>query len=175
MTILILVNYMYYINIFFLYSIVGYMLESLFFLLINSKKNSGFLYGWWTPVYGIGTIVSILLFNYVNKRINNKYIKIIILFVLYFIVFSILEYVGGVILEKIYHYEFWDYSDKPLNIGKYVCVMYSLLWSVMAFIYLYFLKSISDKFIKYIPKFVTYILILLYFVDNIFSLLKAFK
>ena len=52
---------MYYINIFFVYSILGFLIESLFCSFLPLK--SGILYGPWTIVYGIGMTFVYLVYD----------------------------------------------------------------------------------------------------------------
>ncbi len=47
---------MYFLNCFFIYSILGFILECLFTLITKNHFASGILYGPWTPVYGFGAI-----------------------------------------------------------------------------------------------------------------------
>ena len=41
-----------------------------------------------------------------------------------FLLTSVLEYITGYILEKVFHNKWWDYSDKPFNIKGYVCLKF---------------------------------------------------
>ena len=43
---------MYYINCFFMYSILGFLTESFIYKFMDSSNHSGFLYGPVTPIYG---------------------------------------------------------------------------------------------------------------------------
>ena len=52
---------MYWTNCFFVYSILGYVMEMLFGYMIGANAESGFLYGPWTPIYGIASILIILI------------------------------------------------------------------------------------------------------------------
>ena len=61
---------MYYINYFFIFSILGHFIESFFY----PNSDSGILYGYWTPIYGIGTIIILLVNNYVNKKRKTEHI-----------------------------------------------------------------------------------------------------
>ena len=53
---------MYYLKIFLLYSLLGFIMESTLFKIKLSKKHSGIFYGPMTAVYGVG-IISIELLN----------------------------------------------------------------------------------------------------------------
>ena len=166
---------MYYINNFFLFSILGHLFETTFFVAFNVMEKSGFLYLWWTPFYGFGVLLSMLIYNVVNKYIKRKWLKNIILFFIFCITFSSFEYLGGFCLEKLYGYSFWDATDTPLHIGKYVSVLTSVLWATLAFIYLYYIKKYSDKLVNKIPKAITIILIITFITDCIVSLWKVLK
>ncbi len=73
----------YYINIFFLYSILGHIIETLFYTI--GSGESGILYGYWTPVYGIGAAIILLFYNlFLNKKYNGfkKYLYLFFYLVL---------------------------------------------------------------------------------------------
>ena len=53
---------MYYFNVFFVFSILGHLVENLFY----TSRDSGILYGWWTPIYGIGTATVIYVYNLIS-------------------------------------------------------------------------------------------------------------
>ncbi|MFR8507069.1 MAG: putative ABC transporter permease [Peptoniphilus sp.] len=61
-------------------------------------------------------------------------------------------------LEKIFHERWWDYSDRKLNIGGYVCLEFSVIWGMFCFL-LYeavhplirkLVGLVPDAFIKYL-------------------------
>ncbi len=166
---------MYYLNNFFLFSILGHLFETIIFLVIGSKRKSGFLYLWWTPFYGIGVLLSIYFDNKLNKFIKRRFVKNIILFFIYLIIFTVLEASGGILLHFIYKKDFWNYSKVPFHIGKYVSLPTSLFWVFFSFIYLKFIRKFSDKVVSKIPKFITFILSIIFIGDVIISFFKAFN
>lgn len=167
---------MYYLNYFFLYSIIGYLFETIFLFLIHNGGNSGYLYGPWTPVYGIGIILIILISNFVFKNIKkNKIIQSIIIFLWVSLALTIIEWIGGITIEYLFHVTFWNYSKFKLAMGKYVAIEISLVWGVLALAFIYLFKDISDKLVNKIPKWLTYTLAILFIIDNIFSILKYTK
>ena len=109
---------------FFIYSFVGWCAEVAFAAVKNGRfVNRGFLNGPLCPIYGSG-IVGVLL---VLQPYQNQ------LAVLYFgsvALSTLIELFTGFLLEKLFHQRWWDYSKMPLNIGGYVCVLFSLLWGV---------------------------------------------
>lgn len=153
----------YYLNIFFLFSILGHFIENFVYVHVDS----GILFGFWTPIYGFG-VVLILIIDYVLRKLKvNKYIFPLVLFVFSAIFLSTLEYIGGTIIESLFGRVFWDYSYEEFHIGKYTSLKMCLLWGGASILVVYLLKPFLDKFIKKVPKFITYILVLLFIVDII--------
>ena len=172
MYILILGDYMYYINYFFVASILGFIFETIFYTLFKWSGNSGYLFGPWTPVYGIGSIIIILLYKFIDKKIKtNKFIKIFIFFISISILLSTIEFIGGHLIEFIFNETFWDYSDHKFNIGKYASLEMSLVWGVASIAFICLIKPLIDKFIYSIPKTITYILTILFIIDNVATLI----
>ena len=48
---------MYYLNIFFIFSILGHIIENFVYVHVDS----GILYGYWTPIYGLGVLLIITI------------------------------------------------------------------------------------------------------------------
>lgn len=159
---------MYYLNNFFLYSILGHILESFFY----KNGDSGILAGIWTPVYGIGVVIIIFSYNFFKKHFKtNKILEIIYVFLIGSILLSTIEYIGGILIEIIFDRVFWDYSHFKFNIGKYAALEMSFIWGISALILIYLLKNITDKIIKKIPKLLTLVLLILILFDLYYSIL----
>ena len=158
---------MYYINIFFLFSILGHFIENIFY----TSKDSGILFGCWTPIYGIGVSTIIFVYNTIIKKIKtNKYLKVFLVFIINAILLSLLELIGGILIEKLLHITFWDYSKEAFSILRYTSLKMALIWGISGIIVTFILKNTIDKVIRYIPKFLTYILITLFIIDCILTL-----
>lgn len=152
---------MYYVNIFFIFSILGHILENFVYIHVDS----GILYGFWTPIYGCGVLLILFIHHILKKFKINKYVHPILLFLLSAIFLSTLEYIGGSIIEMLYGRIFWDYSYQKFHIGKYTSLKMCLLWGLSSILLIYILQPLLDKWIKKIPKFITYILIFLFVID----------
>ena len=85
---------------------------------------------------------------------------------------SFLEYVGGIIIETLFHIVFWNYSSMRFNIGKYTSLEMAFIWGITSVILIYLIKPLVDKFIKKIPKLITWILLILLSVDLISMIFK---
>lgn len=163
---------MYYINIFILYSLLGFIMESTLYKIKLVNKYSGIFYGPITAVYGVGIIAIELLNKYFFKKIKcHKILKLIIEFITLFFVLSLIEYLGGNILNILFDIDMWDYSQIKPNLGKYICLQNSLIWGILGITYIYIFKPFTDKLIKQITKKETYFFIFLFIIDTLLVLI----
>ena len=157
---------MYYLNSFFVYSIIGFIIESCLYKIMSVDNYSGFMNGPITPVYGFGVLIILVVYNYlVDKYIKNKFIKGLFLFLICTILLTILEFIGGYILDNVFNIELWDYTNKKYNIGKYICLEVSIVWGVASVIYIFVVKKFIDRFIDRIPKKATIFFLIIFLLD----------
>lgn len=155
---------MYYLNIFFVYSILGHLLETFIYLIHHGE--SGILYGFWTPVYGIGCIIIIASYNALfHKHHLTKSLEMLTVFLIGAFLLTSIEWIGGVLIETLFGYVFWDYSKLPFHIGHYIAWEMALVWGVCAMILIFIIQPFMNHFIQKIPKWITYILLILFIID----------
>ncbi len=157
----------YYINYFFILSIFGHIIESFFY----SGGDSGILLGYWTPIYGIGSIIILFIYKFIDKNFKNKFLKTLILFFSCSILLSLIEIIGGYILKWIFNIELWNYTNHKYNIGKYTSIEMSFLWGLSSILLIYFIKPIFDKLINKIPRYISNIFIFIFVIDLIATLI----
>lgn len=165
---------MFTLNQFYLFSIIGFFFETILFAVLNLHNQSGFLYLCWTPFYGTGVVLIEAIHRFMVQKVPNHKKRNLYLFFLYFIVLTLLEWIGGVLLEWMHGYRLWNYEMVPLHIGKYVSIPTSLVWTTFAFLYLYGIKKLTDPLIKKIPKGMTIVFSILFLLDFLFTLRKLF-
>lgn len=172
-----MVIFMYYINSFFIYSIFGYIMEMIFGIIIGAHNpESGVLYGPWTPIYGFASILIILISEKLFKNLHMKRWKeTIIVFFIITITLMLLEWIGGVLIEIIFGFTFWDYTGNRFNLGKYTCLEMGIVWGAMGIIFIYLIRPFLDKYIKKIPFWLTIIMTVLFTLDLIIRLLVEFN
>ena len=162
---------MYYIKIFLLYSLLGFVMESTLFKIKLSRKHSGIFYGPMTAVYGVGIISIELLNKYFFKKIKcNKLLKLIIEFLILTIVLSLIEYLGGNILNYLFDIDMWDYSNIKPNFGKYICLQNSIIWGILGTVYIHVFKQFTDKILNQITLKETYLFLGIFIIDTILVL-----
>lgn len=114
----------YYILNFFIYGFLGWCTEVAFAAFKEHHfVNRGFLNGPICPIYGFGVSTVILFLTPFQDNL-------LLLYLISTIVVTALEWVTGFLLEKLFHSRWWDYSNMPLNLNGYVCLLFSLIWGV---------------------------------------------
>ena len=166
-----MVSYMYYFNLYFIGAFIGYLYETILKCTLFPNINNGLLKGPWIPVYGLGISISSFISNKVFSIKKSKITKLLISFLLIFTIVTVTEEIGGLFIQLIFHKEFWNYKRFTFNIGPYISLETSLLWSILSFIFIFYIKPFIELFIKKIPKFITIGMILLQLVDLSFTLL----
>ncbi len=167
---------MYYLNTFLIYSILGFLLETIRSFFVNSKFTSGIMYGPWTPIYGLGIVLVIIISNYLFSHLHlSRWVETLITFIIITLVLTLLEWIGGILIEKIFHVVFWDYSKEAFSIGKYISLSKSLIWGVGSIIFIYVLKPLLEGVIKRVPVIVTVILALFMLSDLILTFVNKSK
>ncbi len=166
---------MYLLNCFFVYSILGYILEIIFGFLIGAHPKSGVLYGPWTPIYGIASVLIIIISDKLFKKLHMaRWKETIIVFFIITIILTLLECLGGYLIEIIFGFSFWDYSDYKYNIGKYMCLEMALIWGILSIIFIYLIRPFLDKYIKKTPLWGTALILIVMFIDFMIRLLVEF-
>ena len=109
---------------FLIYSCLGWCVEVAWAAVRRGVLvNRGFLNGPVCPIYGFGMLA--LLFALTPLLDNN-----LLLFVGGVIIPSAIELAGGWLLYELYHTRWWDYTDRPFNIGGFICLEFSLYWGL---------------------------------------------
>ncbi|MDD3341028.1 MAG: putative ABC transporter permease [Bacilli bacterium] len=164
---------MYYLNCFFIYSIIGFLFETIVAKVTGNRFESGILYGPMTPIYGIGVVLIILISKYFFMNLHlPRWKETIIVFFILIIVLTLMEWLGGILIEKIFGVVFWDYSHMKGSIGKYISVEISLIWGILSLVLIYFIKPFLDKFVLKIPSLITYLFLFLFCADLVMTYVK---
>ena len=167
---------MYYINSFFVYSVLGYFFETIVSKITGKRFESGIMYGPITPIYGIGVVIILIVSKYLFINLHMpRWFETLIVFFSLIIILTLMEFIGGILIEKLFGIVFWDYSHLKWNIGKYISLEISLVWGFLSIFLIYVIKPLLDKFVVKIPTFITYSLIIIFIVDMVFTFIKYKK
>ena len=162
---------MIYLKYFILYSIFGFYFESTIFKFTNKNAYSGVLKGPYTLVYGIGGLISYIINNFLTI-INNTYLNILICYIIFVIICTLVELLCGYLIKFIFNFDSWNYTNHKYHFGKYICLDYSLIWGLLALIFVKYSSNFFDNVLQLIPNYISFIIIFIIIIDFIINLEK---
>lgn len=131
---------------FFIYCFLGWVWESCY---VSIKKrewiNRGFLHGPMLPIYGSGAIIVLICTIGVRDQI-------VLIFLFGMIGATILEYVTGACMERLFRVRYWDYSHMPLNLKGYICLPVSLGWGAFSVLLVRVIHVPIENLVLQIPE-----------------------
>ena len=131
--------------IFYISSILGYIYELILCYYYTGEFFShGFLKGPWLPIYGIGSLLILLINKYKDKPL--------IIFILSFLITGFLEYTFGLFLLKVFKMRLWDYTGRLFNIDGLVCFLSAFCFGLGGLIVTYLLEPLVNKILPVFSK-----------------------
>lgn len=165
-----------YLKYFLIFSLLGFIMESVVYKVSGSNSHSGVLLGPYTLVYGFGGLFVIIINNYFEKLNINEILKFILLFICFTIICTLTEYIIGNLIHYIFDIDKWNYTDHKYHFGKYICLDLALTWGVLALIIIKILKPFIDKVLLLIPNNTTITIFTILIIDLLYTLFtKAYK
>lgn len=107
--------------------------------------------------YGIGLVLTNIIILGIaflivrkskSKKIKNIDLTIILVFLLIWIITTVIEYISHFITDKCFHMMLWDYTKDFLNINKRVNWDASRNFAIGGTFLLYVVQPLLDKFLK---------------------------
>ena len=130
---------------FFVYALLGWALEVVYCTLKNGRlTNRGFLYGPVCPMYGFGMLLVLVFLTPLQHSLPALFLGGALLA-------SVLEYLTGWALEKLFHTRWWDYSGEPFNLQGYICLRYSAAWGLGCVFVMRFLHPTVAALVHRLP------------------------
>lgn len=126
--------------IFLIGSFFGFIYENILMIIKGEPAlRQGLIYEPLIPIYGIGLLVFYLFYK--NLKLKNKSLitKIIIIFILSFILGGTTEYIGSYIQEKFFNTISWDYSYLRFNLHGRTSLLHASIWGLLGAIYYFIL------------------------------------
>lgn len=120
-------NFFYYIVLFAIYCFIGWAVEVIYRSVSQRKfVNAGFLFGPFILIYGFGAFLVLVL-----QHIFQDW-PIAARFIVFGLAVTAMEYLVGLLSEKIFKLTLWDYSENRFNLHGYVCLRFSIIWTLLA-------------------------------------------
>lgn len=131
---------------FFIYSFLGWCTE-VAYATVKERRfvNRGFLNGPWCPIYGVGVSAVVTLLDGFRDSLLLLYLSSLVLV-------TLIEGMTGVIMDKIFHHKWWDYTGLPLNIGGYVCLPFSIAWGAACVVIVKGIHPLIERLVGFLPE-----------------------
>ena len=132
----------YWINIillFFIYGFAGWCMEVILkYIQYHRFINRGFLTGPLCPIYGFGAVLITIVIGNLASVESGPFMT----FALSFVICGAVEYLTSLILEKIFHARWWDYSQKPMNLHGRIWIGNLVLFGLAGIVIIHFVNPL---------------------------------
>lgn len=130
-----------WLSFFYFYCIFGWCFESTY---VSCKErrltNRGFLHGPWLPLYGSGAILVLWL-------TLPFYQTPVLVYVVGALGATVLEYMTGEAMVRIFKVRYWDYSDQRIQYRGHICLSSSVAWGFLSLLMVYVVHRPVEQFI----------------------------
>lgn len=114
-----------WITFFFIYCFCGWIFESTYVSLKSRHfVNRGFLRLPMLPLYGTGAVMML----WASLPFKDH---IVLVYFAGVVAATLLEYVTGYAMERLFKMKYWDYSNQPFNLHGYICLSSSVAWGFL--------------------------------------------
>lgn len=141
-----LLNWQYLVLLFFAMAILGWVMEVVCKLFEFGRFiNRGFLIGPYCPIYGVGSVLIILLLErYADSPV--------LVFAMTMAVCGTLEYLTSYLMEQLFQARWWDYSHRRFNLNGRVCAGTLIPFGVLGLGLMYGIKPVMYSWFALIPE-----------------------
>lgn len=126
---------------FYFYCIAGWCFESAYVSFRQRRwTNRGFMKGPWLPIYGSGAIC--VLWSTLPVQKNP-----VLVYLVGAMSATILEYITGVLMVKLFHVRYWDYSYRKIQFQGHICLHSTVAWGFLSLAMVYGIHKPIEQFV----------------------------
>lgn len=130
-----------WLSFFYFYCIFGWCFESTYVSVKDRHlTNRGFLRGSWLPLYGSGAILVLWLTLPFQETPALVY-------VVGAIGATVLEYVTGEAMVRLFKVRYWDYSSQKFQYRGHICLSSTIAWGFLSLLMVYAVHKPVEQFI----------------------------
>lgn len=130
---------------FFLYCFFGWIFESTYVSLKTRHfVNRGFLRLPMLPLYGTGAVMML----WVSLPVKDN---LFLVYIFGVIAATLLEYVTGWGMERLFKMKYWDYSCQRFNLNGYICLTSSIAWGFLTILLTEVIHRPIERYVLGLP------------------------
>ncbi len=127
---------------FIIYSFCGWLMETVYLSVYHWHFiKRGFLISPLCGIYGVGTILVVYLLDKLKSRPLLVFFGAVL-------ITTVLEFITGLLLERVFNRELWNYSGDSLNFLGIICLRNTLIWGIMSLIAVYSIHPVIIRRIR---------------------------
>ena len=130
---------------FFIYCFFGWIFESTY---VSLKKrqfvNRGFLRLPLLPLYGTGAVMMLWVSLPVKDNLFLVYVSGVV-------AATVLEYVTGWGMARLFKMKYWDYSNQRFNVKGYICLSSSIAWGFLTILLTEVIHRPIERYVLGLP------------------------
>ena len=130
---------------FYIYCFFGWIFESTYVSLKQRHFiNRGFLRLPMLPLYGTGAVMMLWVSLPVKDNLLLVYCSGVV-------AATLLEYVTGYVMERLFKVRYWDYSSQKFNLHGYICLTSSIAWGFLTILMTEVIHRPIERFVLNLP------------------------
>lgn len=130
---------------FFIYCFFGWIFESSYVSLKTGRfVNRGFLRLPMLPLYGTGAVMMLWVSLPVKDSLSLVYMAGVA-------AATLLEYITGWGMEKLFKMKYWDYSSQKFNLKGYICLSSSVAWGFLTLLLTEVIHKPVERYVLGLP------------------------
>ena len=130
---------------FYIYCFFGWIFESTYVSLKQHHfVNRGFLRLPMLPLYGTGAVMMLWVSLPVKDNLLLVYCSGVV-------AATLLEYVTGYIMERLFKVRYWDYTSQKFNLHGYICLTSSIAWGFLTIFMTEIIHRPIERFVLNLP------------------------
>ena len=130
---------------FYIYCFFGWIFESTYVSLKQHHfVNRGFLRLPMLPLYGTGAVMMLWVSLPVKDNLLLVYCSGVV-------AATLLEYVTGYVMERLFKVRYWDYSSQKFNLHGYICLTSSIAWGFLTILMTEVIHKPIERFVLNLP------------------------
>lgn len=158
-----------WLSFFYFYCIFGWCFESTYVSLKNRHlTNRGFLKGPWLPLYGSGAILVLWL------TLPFQGTPVLV-YVVGALGATVLEYVTGEAMVRLFRVRYWDYSDQKFQYRGHICLSSTIAWGFLSLLMVYVVHRPVEQFVFWMHEEVVAVLTFGITVCMVYDFSNAFR
>lgn len=144
---------------FFAISFLGWLTETVYcFFVTGQYCDRGFLTMPFCTIYGCSILGVYAMVGTPRRgglllgRVRRSGVRLALYPIVSALIPTMAELLTGFFFHRFFGLRLWDYSTRPLNIGGYVCLPFSVIWGILITVFMSFLFPPLKRWICRLPR-----------------------